>query len=509
MWLVGIDGATWDLASPLLAAGRLPHLERLVREGAHGPLLSEEPMVSPALWTTIATGVPRFAHGITDFTVKLPSSYNVAGSGPPDRRWPALWELVGAAGGSSAVVSWCGSFPAEEIPGCYLSEALDLEQPDPRRVHPPSLVERLQGLELGADEDASRRIGRSDYLSRTLRRDLVTMALVRLTARQCPADLVAVYLSGIDVVQHVTWRHMDPASQQFPQDGAPDPQLAEVIPDYYRAVDRMVGEMVDLAPPGTTFVIVSDHGAGPIQPAEAFHLRLEVLLEAMGLVNGSAGPLFTIDQLYRHDKLVWLNLEGVEPNGVVPLARAEAEAAAAAGRLRRLMTDDGRPLFALVAEHVTEPGWQPGDPALTVRFAIHTLLTAQVHEPDRSYDFARVRVRHSDVSGAHRPEGMVILHGPGIRPGRLTRPANLYQMAPTVLYLLGLPQDARMLRLAPPGGGVLEEAVDPELLAARPPRMLAEYPGTDRSLNTRDAGAQRAPIAEEELDRLRALGYVR
>jgi predicted AlkP superfamily phosphohydrolase/phosphomutase len=510
LWLVGIDGATWELMRPLMADGELPNLERLVDGGAHGVLASEEPMISPALWTTIATGVPRFAHGIGDFTVKLPASYEVAGSGPPDRRWPALWELVGAAGGTSAVISWCSSYPAEEIPGVYLSEALDPARPKPLQVHPPSLLEtvreRTKVVIPAVDEE---RIAHTTYLRNTLLRDLRTMALMRLLVRDAAVDLVAVYLSGVDVVQHITWRHMDPASQQFPQDGAPEPALSEVIPDYYRMVDRLVGEMVEMAPADATLVVLSDHGGGPVQPAEAYHFQLDVLLETLGLMQGTQGPLFTIGQIYRHDKLAWLNLEGVEPAGVVPLEQADEVAAEVAARLRRLETDDGRPLLAAVVNHVEEPDWQPGDPGLTVRFSTHSLLTSQVHDGAASHDFAPVRLRHNDISGVHRRDGIVILHGPAIRPGPLKREANQYQVAPTVLYLLGLPQDARMLRLAPADGGVLTEAIDPEVLEERPIRMVGEYPGTDRQAVRREAAGDRAPIDDDELERLRRLGYVR
>lgn len=65
--LVGIDGATWDVIRPLAAAGKLPTFARLPSEGWSAPLRSMEPMVSPALWTTIATGKTPARHGIAGF----------------------------------------------------------------------------------------------------------------------------------------------------------------------------------------------------------------------------------------------------------------------------------------------------------------------------------------------------------------------------------------------------------------------------------------------------------
>jgi hypothetical protein len=165
-----------------------------------------------------------------------------------------------------------------------------------------------------------------------------------------------------------------------------------------------------------------------------------------------------------------------------------------------------------VVSHVAEASWTAGEPALTVRFSPEALLTARVRDGDRELDFSPVRLRHADVSGAHRPEGIVLLHGPAIRPGPLPEPPSLYRIAPTLLYLLGLPQDRRMLVFAPTPGGVLEEAIDPELLRRFPVSMIAGYPGTDRApllRSSRPGEEEIDPAREEAMERLRSLGYIR
>ena len=72
--LIGLDGADWELIDPLIARGRLPHLARLKAGGAWGPLRSMDPMLSPLLWTTVATGKPPEQHGIIDFLVRDPAT---------------------------------------------------------------------------------------------------------------------------------------------------------------------------------------------------------------------------------------------------------------------------------------------------------------------------------------------------------------------------------------------------------------------------------------------------
>ena len=54
--ILGLDGATFDVLRPLMDAGRMPHLKRLVDGGASGVLRSTVPPITPAAWTTFMTG---------------------------------------------------------------------------------------------------------------------------------------------------------------------------------------------------------------------------------------------------------------------------------------------------------------------------------------------------------------------------------------------------------------------------------------------------------------------
>ena len=91
--------------------------ERLMEGGSYGPLLSMDPMISPRIWTTIATGEMPEEHGIVGFT-------NAAGV-PVNarmRRTPALWEIVSAYGGVSAINGWYVTWPTDDVRGYMVSD---------------------------------------------------------------------------------------------------------------------------------------------------------------------------------------------------------------------------------------------------------------------------------------------------------------------------------------------------------------------------------------------------
>ena len=103
--VVGLDGATWDIARPLLDAGRLPHLRALIGRGLIATPMAEPPLFAPVAWTTLFTGVPPAQHGVENLAL--------AGSGY--RRVPALWSRVDAAEKNTVLVNVPGTWKAERL----------------------------------------------------------------------------------------------------------------------------------------------------------------------------------------------------------------------------------------------------------------------------------------------------------------------------------------------------------------------------------------------------------
>lgn len=103
--VLGLDGATWTIAQPMLDAGELPNLARLIARGVRATPIADPPLFAPVAWTTLVTGVPAEQHGI--------SNWALAGSGY--RTVPALWSRVEAAGKASVLVNVPGTWKAERL----------------------------------------------------------------------------------------------------------------------------------------------------------------------------------------------------------------------------------------------------------------------------------------------------------------------------------------------------------------------------------------------------------
>ena len=121
--LLAVDGADWDLIDPLMEQGELPHFERLVREGSRARLQSIEPIISPVVWSTIATGKGPLEHGVLDFLTRGADGRPVPVTRLQLKARP-VWSMLGDAGIPVAVTGWWASWPAEEVNGFMVSDRL-------------------------------------------------------------------------------------------------------------------------------------------------------------------------------------------------------------------------------------------------------------------------------------------------------------------------------------------------------------------------------------------------
>jgi hypothetical protein len=107
----GIDGGTWDVMQPMIEAGELPNIAKLYESGLHGVLVSRPPAISPVVWTTIFTGRLHTVHGVDSW----------ATSQSTHRKVKAIWEMVSERGLDVDSFNVPASWPPEELNGVMMS----------------------------------------------------------------------------------------------------------------------------------------------------------------------------------------------------------------------------------------------------------------------------------------------------------------------------------------------------------------------------------------------------
>jgi predicted AlkP superfamily phosphohydrolase/phosphomutase/cytochrome c-type biogenesis protein CcmH/NrfG len=275
--LIGIDGADPVIVERLIAKGKVPTFARLKREGAFGRLRSQEPLLSPIVWTTIATGRRPQDHGILDFVEVNPDG-SVAPITSGRRRVPALWNVATDFGKTSGFVGWYASFPAEKVLGFEVSDRLGFHQVrSARSSDGATWPERLTGdlrarfgepsPDLAATkarflpqaaaltEDGTRRLSQ---LSKIYATSEYYRRILPALQKEYRADLLGVYFEGIDTSGHL---FMEDASPRRPEVSAADYlAFSEVVDRYYEYQDEVLADLLKLEGPNTVTLVVSDHG---------------------------------------------------------------------------------------------------------------------------------------------------------------------------------------------------------------------------------------------------------
>ena len=302
--VLGMDGLEWRMVERLVAEGQLPHFAKLLADGVTADLHVPPPIMSPVLWTTMASGYGPETHGIGGWT---------NGRGRPttgaDVRAERIWDVLSARGEASVVSGWLMTWPASPIPGALLSERFVWSYPMNKDADeavldtpetwattaPDALAPYAERLRPDAVWLAAHPLGYqvAAYGApfHPFPRDETHLRVFEALWPRVDARFGAVYLNIADQVSHLYWPFSDPdvqaalradptarqralealatkksghAGSKLPYAGPLDAvQLGEAarwVPDVYAWLDASLGRVRATVGADTTLLVVSDHG---------------------------------------------------------------------------------------------------------------------------------------------------------------------------------------------------------------------------------------------------------
>lgn len=543
----GLDGITFDLLQPWLDEGRMPNLAKMLAEGAGGRLRSTIPPVSASAWASFATGSNPGQHGLVDFTYPEADGYRIMVSNGRTRSAPALWEIVGKAGGQTGVVSMPMTYPPQPLDGFMVCSFLT-PSADSDYTYPPALKNEIT-QKVGAFPLHMSEKGRgsdpSIFVRACKQMEIERAAAVKHLLQTKPWDLFLYVIETTDNLQHEVWHLMDETHPLYDAE-----QSAQVMPDildYYETVDRLLGELLALVPEDALTVALSDHGFGPFH--KFFHINnwlaangwlkfrrtplslLKRLAFKLGVTPINALKWVTILRLSGMRKnvkrgrgggmlrrlflsfndvdwartkafsvgnfgQVYLNVQGKRPLGPVSPAEYEAlrdEIAAAAVKLQD--PQDGQVVHSV---YKREEVFQGISAQRLPDLVLHTDRAKFVSFGHADFGSNKITEPSAGQTGHHHMVGVIGLKGPGVKSGLELPEASLMDLAPTILHYMGLPVPDHM------DGKVLTTAFTDEFNAENPVQFV-------ESDLTGGGSADLTYGPEEEalvLEKLRGMGYV-
>jgi len=544
--ILGLDGATLDLAGPWMDAGKLPTLAQLRRGAVWGVLESTIPPATLPSWTTFMTGVNPGRHGIYDFTRREFPDYRVSFVNGTFRKAPSVWRILSGAGKRVGVFGLPGTYPPEPVNGCMVS---GFDTPVTARanrsfVYPSELageVIRLGGFTFADFQEYD---WGEDWCGQALAKLLRSIEskekLVRELAKRDRWDCLFLLFGETDTVAHHFWHFADARSPRFDPHGAE--RFGDAILRVYQAVDAAIGRILEMAGADPKVLVVSDHGFGgagtkvvhinrwlesqgwlrfrgtgacsPAATGKRILLRAVPHRAQAALFRACAGVLAgrmesrarfagidwkrtrAFSEELNYFPSIWINRVGRDRSGTVGPLECERVCDEITAALREWRDPDGARVVRGVwrREEIYSGPWVDFAPDLLLELEepggySYSCLPSNGASGPPVLSLARQAWRGGKrfgTSGSHRREGMFLLYpAPQGLAGMQRR--TMLDMAPTVLALCDLPQPGWM-----EGTPLVPNPIDSY---EKPQRPAPEAPYTP---------AETASIEEK----LRSLGYL-
>lgn len=438
-----------DCAEPSLVFHQfredLPNLSRLMEQGSYGKLESCIPAITVPAWSCMTSGRDPGELGIYGFRNRVDRSYqNLAIANSNAVKVPRLWDILGAVDWKVAVLGVPGTYPPQLVNGALVSCFLT-PNTDSQYTYPLSLGSQIRAWVDKYMFDVPN--FRSDDKGRILQdiyhlcNQSFTMASHLVESYQ--PDLLMLVEMGVDRIHHAFWKHMDDRHPLH----IPNSPYKNAIYDYYRHVDSCIGKLLDRCDEDTAVLVVSDHGAQPLMGGFCLN---QWLIENGYLTlkenPDTPVPLEKADVDWSRTKAwgsggyygrIFLNVEGREPQGTIPVTAYHEERQKLIDKLKSLCDPWGNSLG--VKAYTPQELYQRVRgiaPDLIVYFQDMAWRSLGTIGGDSLYQWEN-DTGPDDAN--HAQNGIIIFHDPhNPKGGQYIEDAQIYDILPTLLARYGI-----------------------------------------------------------------------
>ncbi len=531
LFILGLDGATFDIIDPLVKEGRLPSFRKLAQEGSWGKLRSSIPPQSSVAWPVALTGVNPGRTGIFAFWQQLKGRWERPLINSSVLRAPTLFDHLAEQGGSGVSFNVPVSFPPRDNPAIIVTGLLS-PSIEAGITKPASLLVELiaRGLRPPVEMELLGMTGQPpgvpvlERLYENLSRREEIMHYLMSTK---PWDCFMAVFTISDRIQHFFWHAMDRSHPGYSQASADS--YGEAIRHCYIRLDRLIGRLLEKLE-DTSLIVMSDHGFGPKTKnfflnkwlEQCNYLKLKRPFQRYGLSRHGRSLRLARKKLEEiidwrrttaysnwigSQEGIYINLRGREPEGIVDPADYDGLVEQIKTDLESLRNpDNGEKLVDIVytRDEIYEGPYTDSAPDLVMIMQDHSFMPSpnlQAQQLFSSTSDPAFSGRQEGESGQHRDHGILYVHGDGIAKDNQVDGAGLEDILPLAFYLMRRPIPAKL------DGFLREEIIEPWFRKKFPP----DYMKTETAKCVESGSSEMILNDEDDKEikkRLKGLGYI-
>jgi predicted AlkP superfamily phosphohydrolase/phosphomutase len=470
------------------------------------------------------TGRSPGHHGVFDFfRMESRDSRLIRFATSSDVACETIWSAASRQQRRVTTLNFPLMFPAPRIEGHVVAGWVPWKQLR-LACHPEGLFSRLQSLpgfdqrELAMDikleERATEGCANADeyapWIELHIRREQHWLEILEYLMDTEPSDLTAVLFDGVDKLQHLCWRFIDaPADAEWQESW--ERRAFELCREYFRRLDGIIERICSRAGPEARIFIASDHGFGPTR--QVFHVN--AWLERQGYLawsnghgaNASDPALLGVGRVARHTfQMDWTRTRAFATtptsNGIYITELPGVSKDECLGLRERIADELRRLRHPETGQRVVRQLYTREEAFAGPFSSMAPDLTLELHDGGlvSILPCDHVFSARPTVAGAHRPVGVFLAKGPGIQAGATSPELSILDVAPAVLYSLGLEVGEDL------EGAVPESIFETGVLEMRPVKRASGAGAPARVME---------PVAALDADqeaivmrRLQELGYV-
>lgn len=464
VFVLGLDGGSWNVLMPLIEKGKLPTFKKLLERGSYGKLKSIIPPISVPAWKCYFTGKDPGKLGVYAFLKFDPKTYKMKVADSRDFKSLDLADILNMHGKKVVLYKMFSTYPAKKVNGVMVTDFPNL----PKGTYPEGLHEEIKSKFGEIFNNIAFTTDRVNTYKIVLEETKKDFEVIKWLITENDPDFVHMSVPHTDGVQHFFWRDMLDSDSPYHY----------YIERMWVLVDRLIEDLLGfLESTGDNwyFFIMSDHGFTECR--YRFNIASWLIkkgylkLTLKGKLMRAGSKIISLDTAYKFvEKVIKFGNEKLKIKrlkwGVQHKLAGDILYQVIDFRHTKIIPVEGQLLYLnheliksedernefvqTIIKELTSIKRPDGEPFVSEIYDGHQLYNEGAPDiiivPNQTYVYSLPFIHAEwDVpsegkwTGTHELYGIFIAVGGGIKENYEVKNAKLVDLMPTILYLYSMP----------------------------------------------------------------------